>query len=45
MKAHWDATDFLQMTQIPLPLAPEDIDLIQRGLRLRAPGAGSGVSQ
>ena len=45
MKAHWDANDFMQMTQIPLPLAAEDIDLIQRGLRLRAPGAGSRVSK
>ena len=45
MKAHWDANDFLQMTQVPLPLAPEDIDLIQRSLHLRAAGTGSGVSQ
>jgi len=33
MKAHWSAHDFLQMAYKPLPFAPEDIDLIQRGLR------------
>jgi hypothetical protein len=44
MKAYWDTHDFLQMAENPLPLAPEDIDLIQRGLRQRAGGAGSAVS-
>jgi hypothetical protein len=44
MKAHWDAHDFAQMAYKPLPFAPEDIDLIQLGLRRLAAGAGSGVS-
>jgi hypothetical protein len=44
MKAYWGTHDFLQMAENPLPLAPEDIDLIQRGLRQRAGGAGSAVS-
>ncbi len=43
MKAEWSARDLEQMTYKPLPFAPEDIDLIQRGLR-RAEGATSGVS-
>jgi hypothetical protein len=43
MKARWDAHDLLQMAQNPLPFAPEDINLIQRGLRLRAAGADSAV--
>jgi hypothetical protein len=30
MKAHWDARDFLQMSQKPMSFAPEDVDLIQR---------------
>jgi hypothetical protein len=34
MKAHWDDRDFTQMGYRPLPFAPEDIDLIQLGLRL-----------
>ena len=34
MKAHWDAHDFMLMEHRPLPFAPEDIDLIQRGWRL-----------
>jgi hypothetical protein len=33
MKAHWNTHDFIQMVYKPLPFAPEDIDLIQRGLR------------
>jgi hypothetical protein len=33
MKAHWDARDFADMGRAPLPFAPEDIDLIQLGLR------------
>lgn len=32
MKAHWSAKDILQMVHEPLRFAPEDIDLIQRGL-------------
>ena len=43
MKAHWDAHDFLQMAQNPLPFAPEDIDLIHSGLRRLVAGAGSAV--
>jgi len=38
MKAHWDAHDFVRMAHSGLPLAPEDIDLIQRGLRLHVTG-------
>jgi hypothetical protein len=43
MKAHWDAHDFLQMAHAPLPFAPEDIDLIQYGLRNRGARADSAV--
>ncbi len=43
MKAHWDKHDLVQMAYKPLPFAPEDIDLIQRGLRRLAAGAGSAV--
>ncbi len=43
MKSHWDTHDFMQMAQNPLPFTPEDIDLIQQGLRRLAAGAGSGV--
>ncbi len=43
MKAHWDAQDFLQMAQHPLAFAPEDIDLIQRGVGQRTAGADSAV--
>lgn len=32
MKAHWDEKDIRQMAKEPLPFAPEDIDLIHRGL-------------
>jgi len=40
MKALWDSRDFRQMAyDKPLPFAPEDIALIQRGLHLRAAGA------
>jgi hypothetical protein len=38
MKARWEAHDFAQMAYTPLPFAPEDVDLIRRGLRLRAAG-------
>jgi hypothetical protein len=41
MKAHWDAHDFAQMAYKPLPFAPEDIELIQLGLRPRAAVANS----
>lgn len=44
MKAHWDAHDIWQMTHTPLPFAPEDIDLMQRGLRLRAADATFALS-
>jgi len=44
MKALWDSHDFLQMTESPLPFTPEDIALIQRGLRLRAAGATSATA-
>jgi hypothetical protein len=39
MRACWDSQDFLQMTKGPLPFAPEDIALIERGMRQRAAGA------
>ena len=32
MKAHWDANDFQEMSIRPLPFAPEDVELIQRGV-------------
>jgi hypothetical protein len=35
MKAHWDSSDFSQMTWQPLPFTADDIDLIQRGLDKR----------
>jgi hypothetical protein len=35
MKAHWDSSDFSQMTWKPLPFTDDDIDLIQRGLGAR----------
>jgi hypothetical protein len=38
MKAHWDAHDFAQMAYKPLRFAPEDIELIQLGLRRPASG-------
>jgi hypothetical protein len=41
MKAHWDVHDFLQMAQNSLPFTPEDIDLIQLGLRRLAGRTGS----
>ena len=44
MKAHWDAHDFMQMALTPLPFAPEDIELIQRGLRVSAVGARAAVT-
>ncbi len=31
MKAHWDERDFLEMSDKPLPFAPEDVELIRRG--------------
>jgi hypothetical protein len=43
MKAHWDSRDLSQMAYKPLPFAPVDIDLIQRGLRRRTAGATPGV--
>jgi hypothetical protein len=41
MKARWDSHDFLQMTRAPLPFTPEDIALIQTGLRSLAAGTPS----
>jgi hypothetical protein len=38
MKARWDAHDFVEMAHSPLPFAPEDIDLIERGLRVHLTG-------
>jgi hypothetical protein len=42
MKAHWSASDMEQMMCQPLLLTPHDIDLIQRGLAHRPPGADQG---
>ena len=39
MKAQWDGHDLMRMAFKPLPFDPEDIDLIQQGLSLRAAGA------
>jgi hypothetical protein len=36
MKARWDETDFIEMSWRLLPLTPEDVELINRGLDLRA---------
>jgi hypothetical protein len=36
MKAHWDNRDFLEMSYKPLTFAPEDVELIQRGIMHRA---------
>jgi hypothetical protein len=44
MKARWDSGDFLQMTHKPLPFTPDDIALIQRGLRLSVASAGPPAS-
>ncbi len=40
MKAHWSGHDLCEMWHRPLPFAPVDLDLIQRGLsdRRAAPG-------
>jgi hypothetical protein len=43
MKAYWDRQDLTRMADKPLPFDPEDIDLIQRGLRAGAVGATSTV--
>jgi hypothetical protein len=43
MKAHWDAHDFMEMALTPLPFDPEDIEMIQRGLRVSAVGATPAV--
>jgi PadR family transcriptional regulator PadR len=43
MKAHWNAQDFCQMMHKPLPFTPEDVDLIQNGLRPRAPSVTPAV--
>jgi hypothetical protein len=36
MKAHWNERDFLEMSDKPLPFAPEDVELIRRGMMNRA---------
>jgi hypothetical protein len=41
MKAHWSTRDLSQMMYRLLPLTPEDVDLIQRGLANR-PSTGNG---
>jgi hypothetical protein len=43
MKTHWDAKDFADMGRAPLTFAPEDIDLIQRGMVGRAAAFTSAV--
>jgi hypothetical protein len=35
MKVRWDGADYFDMTQSPLPFAPEDIELLRRGLQRR----------
>jgi hypothetical protein len=35
MKAHWDERDFVEMSDKPMAFAPEDVDLIQRGVTQR----------
>jgi hypothetical protein len=35
MKAHWDERDFLEMSDKPLPFAPEDVELIRRSAAKR----------
>jgi hypothetical protein len=35
MKEHWSADDFQQMVWKPLPFAPEDVMLINKGLDSR----------
>jgi len=42
MKAHWDGRDYGQMLRAPLPFAPEDIEMIQRGIAAREARARSG---
>ncbi len=43
MKAHWGRQDLTRMADKPLPFDPEDIELIQRGLRVGALGATSAL--
>lgn len=38
MKAYWDEKDYFHMRSGPLEFAPEDVDLIYRGLAARARG-------
>ena len=35
MKAHWDERDFIEMSDKSLLFAPEDAELIQRGIMQR----------
>jgi hypothetical protein len=47
MKAHWDERDFIEMSDRNLPFAPEDAELIQRGImqrRLRAQSLRAGIT-
>ena len=44
MKAHWDGNDLMQMRGEPLPFAPEDVRLIDLGLKLRAARTGALVA-
>jgi hypothetical protein len=39
MKAYWDGHDLMQMAVSPLPFAPEDVRLIEHGMRVSAVGA------
>ena len=41
MKAHWDSNDYRQMLRAPLTFAPEDVEMIQRGIEARRAGAKS----
>jgi hypothetical protein len=36
MKAHWAAGDYMAMEKKPLPFTDKDVDLIHRGLSVRA---------
>jgi len=45
MKAHWDGPDYQTMRFKPLTFAPEDIDLIRRGLAAWAARAAQAASK
>lgn len=40
MKAHWSAGDYMAMYQKPLPFTEKDVELIHRGLAVRAAREG-----